>query len=324
MAHSGPLRLPGNPTPDGPRCGIQASLSRPLALAQAGRRHYNPCMDMISLETVGADVASEAYPAFSTIEGDPAQGLILLCDHAENRLPAEYGTLGLPPEAFARHIAYDPGARAVTAGLARRLGAPAVFTTFSRLLIDPNRGEDDPTLIMRLSDGDIVPGNHRVDETERARRLALYHAPYHAEVERTIERSLAVGTVPALVSIHSFTPVWRGRGRPWQIGILWDADPRLARPLVEALAADPDLVVGDNEPYSGALMRDTMYRHGTRRGLAHGLVELRQDLISDDAGADQWAERLAPILADINTMPDLHEIRHHGSRSGPVEAIEAT
>ena len=158
----------------------------------------------------------EIYPPFVTIDGDPACGMIFLCDHAENRLPARYGTLGLPAEEFERHIAYDPGARAVTRGLARRLGAPAVLTTFSRLLIDPNRGEDDPTLIMRLSDGAIVPGNHHVDAGERARRLALYHAPYHAEVERTIERSIAAGTVPLLVSIHSFTPVWRGaagRGR---------------------------------------------------------------------------------------------------------------
>ncbi len=276
-------------------------------------------MDMVS-EGGGAG-EEEIYPPFVTVEGDPACGMIFLCDHAENRLPARYGTLGLPVEEFERHIAYDPGAGAVTRGLARRLGAPAVLTTFSRLLIDPNRGEDDPTLIMRLSDGAIVPGNHHVDAGERARRLALYHAPYHAEVERTIERSIAAGTVPLLVSIHSFTPVWRGRGRPWQIGILWDADPRLARPLIEALAADPDLVVGDNEPYSGALIRDSMYRHGTRRGLAHGLIELRQDLISDTAGADQWVERLAPIMAELNTRPELHEIRYHGSRSGPVDPI---
>ncbi|MCB1486714.1 MAG: N-formylglutamate amidohydrolase [Bauldia sp.] len=278
-------------------------------------------MDMVSDGAVGAVGADEAFHPFVTIEGDPAQGIIFLCDHAENRLPPEYGTLGLPPGEFLRHIAYDPGARAVTIGLAERLGAPAVLTTFSRLLIDPNRGIDDPTLIMRISDGAIIPGNHHVDADERARRLARFHAPYHAEVDRVIERSLAAGSVPILISVHSFTPVWRGRGRPWQIGILWDADPRVAKPMVEALAADPDLVVGDNEPYSGALIRDSMYRHGTRRGLAHGLIELRQDLISDDAGAAAWVDRLAPVIRALNTDPDLHVIRHYGSRSGTVDPI---
>jgi len=121
--------------------------------------------------------------------------------------------------------------------------------------------------------------------------------------------------------VHSFTPVWRGRSRPWQIGILWDADPRLAVPMVEHLASDRSLLVGNNEPYSGALIRDTMYRHGTRRGLAHALIELRQDLISDDAGVAAWVDRLAPILTDLNVLPDIHEIRHHGSRTGPVEPL---
>lgn len=278
-------------------------------------------MDIVSAEAGGESAAEEHFVPFVTIEGNPAQGFIILCDHAESRLPAAYGTLGLPRQELERHIAYDPGARAVTMGLAERLGAPAVMSTFSRLLIDPNRSEDDPTLIMRLSDGAIVPGNHHVDAAERARRLARYHAPYHAEIERIIERSMAAGIVPVLVSVHSFTAVWRGRGRPWQIGILWDADPRLARPMVEKLAADPELVVGDNEPYSGALIRDTMYRHGTGRGLAHGLIELRQDLISDAAGAEAWVDRLAPILEALNGLPELHEIRHYGSRAGVADPI---
>jgi len=279
-------------------------------------------MDMVSAGA-GSEAAGdgEHFAPFVTIAGDPAHGLIFLCDHAGNRLPPEYRTLGLPSIEFERHIAYDPGAAAVTRRLAGRLGAPAVLSTFSRLLIDPNRGDDDPTLIMRLSDGAIIPGNHHVDAAERERRIARFHAPYHAEIERTIERSIEAGTIPALVSIHSFTPVWRGRGRPWQIGILWDADPRLARPLVEKLAADPDLVVGDNEPYSGALIRDSMYRHGTRRGLAHGLIELRQDLIGDAPGASAWVDRLAPVLDELNTLPELHEVRHYGSRAGPVDPI---
>jgi len=261
------------------------------------------------------------FPPFEIVPGDPARGFVLTCDHAENRLPEAYGTLGLGPEALARHIAFDPGARAVTLALAERLGAPAVLSRFSRLLIDPNRGRDDPTLIMRLSDRAVIPGNLAVDETERAERIARYYEPYDDAIARTVATSAATGVAPAILAIHSFTPVWRGRGRPWQVGILWDADPRLAVPLIEALRADGDLVVGDNEPYDGALAGDALYRHATRRGLPHALVELRQDLIADDAGVAAWAARLAAILVELDTVPELRAIRHFGSRTGPVDPI---
>ena len=255
----------------------------------------------------------DAFPPFTLIEGDPGCGLLLVCDHADNRLPPEYGGLGLPATEFARHIAYDPGAAAVTRMLASRLGAPAVLSTFSRLLIDANRGEDDPTLIMRLSDGAVVPGNAAADADERARRIARFHAPHHAAVDAALDRAIATGRVPAIVSVHSFTSIWRGSPRPWHAGVLWDKDPRLAVPLIEALRADPSLVVGDNEPYAGALLNDTMHRHGTVRGLAHALVEIRQDLIGDDAGAAAWAGRLAAIFVGLNRDPEVHVVRHYGS-----------
>lgn len=246
---------------------------------------------------------------FVAVDGDAAGGLLLLCDHASSRLPPEYGDLGLPEAEFFRHIAYDPGAAAVTLSLAGRLGVPAVLSTFSRLLIDPNRGEDDPTLIMRLSDGTVVPGNAAVDAAERARRIARFHAPYHAAVDMAVGRALAAGRPPIIVSIHSFTPVWRGRMRPWHAGILWDRDGRLAHPLIAALRTDAELIVGDNEPYSGALANDTMSRHATARGLAHALIELRQDLIADEAGVTAWCDRLAPVLARLNGVDSLHEIQ---------------
>jgi predicted N-formylglutamate amidohydrolase len=118
--------------------------------------------------------------------------------------------------------------------------------------------------------------------------------------------------------LHSFTPVWRGTPRPWHCGVLWDADPRLPGFLLERLRADPTLVVGDNEPYDGALAGDTMYRHATRRGLVHALLEVRQDLIADPEGVAAWTDRLAPILREAMRRPDFAEPRLHGSRTGVV------
>lgn len=247
----------------------------------------------------GPAETAEAFTAFDVIEGDPAAGLVLICDHARNALPREYGTLGLPPAELQRHIGYDIGAEAVTRGLARRLGVPAVLSRFSRLLIDPNRGEDDPTLIMRLSDGAVVPGNAHVDQAERERRLALFYRPYHDAIERVIAAASATGRDPAIVSIHSFTPAWKGVERPWHAGILWDRDGRLPKPLIAALQAEGDLVVGENEPYSGELEGDTLNRHGTRRGRAHALIEIRQDLIAADDGVAAWVDRLGRILPGL-------------------------
>lgn len=243
-------------------------------------------------------------------------GLLIICDHASNALPREYGSLGLGQEALERHIGYDIGAGALTRALAERLGAPALLSTFSRLLIDPNRGEDDPTLLMRLSDGVVVPGNARFDTAEKQNRLARYYRPYHDAINAAIDAGIAAGVAPAVFSVHSYTPVWRGWPRPWHAGILWDQDPRFAVPLIDGLREDPHLVVGDNEPYSGALKNDTLYRHGTKRGIAHALLEVRQDLISDEEGVAEWTDRLEPILKRILATPGLHEVRHFGSASG--------
>ncbi len=250
------------------------------------------------------------------VEGDRAKGLVLLADHARRELPQEYGDLGLPAAEFGRHIAYDIGVEAVTRELAALTGAPAVLAGFSRLLIDPNRGEDDPTLIRQLYDGTIVPGNYPLAEEERERRLENFYRPYHDAVAAMIASvAEAAGQAPLILSVHSFTPVMQGRIRPWHVGILWDKDGRAPRPLIEALAADGSLVVGDNEPYDGALRGDTMFKHATANGLAHALVEIRQDLIADGAGALAWAERLAPIVDAINRRPDIHEVRMFGSRT---------
>lgn len=263
-----------------------------------------------------------AFAPFEIVEGDHALGLVLIADHAMNRLPAAYGDLGLPASELARHIAYDIGVEAVTRRLAARLGAPAIMARFSRLLVDPNRGADDPTLIRQLYDGTIVPGNYPISPEERERRMARCYRPYHEAVSGLIARAAeASGKAPFIFSIHSFTPSMQGRARPWHCGVLWDSDDRAVRPLIERLAAQPGLVVGDNEPYDGALRGDTMFMHAIVPGYAHALLEIRQDLIADEAGAEEWAGRLAPIVEEINAMSDMHVARQYGSRTGPVEGV---
>jgi predicted N-formylglutamate amidohydrolase len=203
----------------------------------------------------------------------------------------------------------------VTRRLAGLLQCPAALTRFSRLLIDPNRGVNDPTLIMRISDGAIVPGNARISAEEADRRRRLYWQPYRDDVDAVLEKMLAVGPVPAVIAIHSFAAAWKGHKRPWHVGILWDLDDRLAKPTITALKADDKLVVGDNEPYEGALQGDTMYHQRTMRGLPHMLVEIRQDLIADACGEAAWAERLARLLRPILAEPGLHAVKHFGTRT---------
>lgn len=286
-------------TPDRMAAAEQGACPAPLATARAMRQ---------------SRFMAEFMPV-ERIDGPPDSGVLLICDHASNTLPPEYGSLGLGADAFARHIAYDIGAAGVTRRLAALLQAPAVLSTFSRLLIDPNRGADDPTLVMRLSDGALIPGNARIGMAEVERRRETYWRPYRDAVAGEIEAMLAADIVPAVVSIHSFTPVWKGAPRPWHVSLLWDLDARLARPLIDALGAERDLVVGDNEPYDGALEGDTMYDLGTKRGLPHVLIELRQDLIAEQRGQAAWADRLARVLKPILAEPDLHRIVMHETRT---------
>ena len=239
----------------------------------------------------------ERSPALPRTDSVP--GLVLICDHASNAVPDWVTPLGLPPEDMARHIAWDVGARGLTLGLAARLGAEAVLSTFSRLVIDPNRGEQDPTLVMKLYDGSIIEGNRGVDTGEVQRRIERLHRPYHLAIDEALDQVIAAGHSPVLVSMHSFTPQLRGRPiRPWHIGLLWDADDRLVVPLMKRLAGHSDLVVGDNEPYSGKLAGDCMWQHGTSRDIPHVLIEIRNDLIAEPAEQEAWAELLAPIIRD--------------------------
>ncbi len=269
--------------------------------------------------------ADEKTP-FEICNPQGSAAFLILCDHAANALPAGYGSLGLAPSEFERHIAYDIGAAGVARGLADHLGCQAVLARYSRLLIDLNRGEDDPTLIMKLSDGAIIEANRLVDPQHDAgefeRRLRDFYQPYHGAITGMIDKAQAAGENPVLISMHSFTPHWRGVARPWQVGILWDRDDRVATPLMAALARE-GMSVGDNEPYQGALMGDSMFRHGTVRGLPHVLIEIRQDLLSDEAGIAEWVARLGMILSEIATRPGMRQTRFFGSQvdaSLPISA----
>ncbi len=246
-----------------------------------------------------SDSASGQAESFEIIEGPAASRYIIVCDHASNAIPPEYGNLGLDPLQLKRHIAYDIGVEALTRALATELAAPAIMSCFSRLLIDPNRGDDDPTLVMKLSDGAVIPGNAKVDDAEIARRIARFSGPYHAAVGRVIDRSLAAGVKPILFSIHSFTPVFHDGPRPWHCSVLWEHDERFAGPLLAALRAEPDIVTGENEPYAGALKGDSMTRHGFDRGLPHAIVEVRQDLLDDSVDVSAWAQRFSRILTGL-------------------------
>ncbi|MBF9057773.1 N-formylglutamate amidohydrolase [Rhodobacterales bacterium HKCCSP123] len=220
---------------------------------------------------------------------------VVTCDHASNRVPPEVagGDLGLPPEDMARHIAYDVGAAGVARALAEALASPVILSDFSRLVIDPNRGEDDPTLLMKIYDGSIIPANRHADAAELERRLERYHRPYH----RGIERLIASRDAPVIVAVHSFTPQFLGRPpRPWHVGVLYAGDTRLAYPLLARLNAEPDLCVGDNQPYSGHLPGDALDRHGVQTGLPHVLVEVRNDLIEKSEDQRAWGLRLARML----------------------------
>jgi predicted N-formylglutamate amidohydrolase len=262
---------------------------------------------------------STVFAPFDLVEGDRKRGIVLVADHARRDLPEEYGSLGLPAAQLERHIAYDIGVETVTRELAAALDVPAVIANFSRLLIDPNRGEDDPTLIRQLYDGTVVPGNYPMAPEERERRLDGFYRPYHDAVGAMIASvAQASGKAPFIFSVHSFTPAMQGIARPWHVGILWDLDDRVARPLIDMLAQDRNLVVGDNEPYDGALRGDTMFKHAIVNGFPHALIEIRQDLIADQKGAIAWAERLAPIVDAIDRRPDIHDVKMFGSRTGPL------
>ena len=225
---------------------------------------------------------------------------VLVADHAGQAIPASLGDLGLAAGEIDRHIGWDIGIAGVLRELSPQLDAWAIEQTYSRLVIDCNRPLDSSSSIVSSSDGTVVPGNQNLSEDQRTARALEIFAPYHGRITQELDQRSVQSQAPVLIAMHSFTPVFAGETRPWHVGVLYHRDTRLAHALLAALKEEPDLVVGDNQPYSISDGSDfAVPVHGEQRGLLHVELEIRQDLIADAQGQAQWAQRLARILPTL-------------------------
>ena len=239
---------------------------------------------------------------------------LVICDHASNNIPLEYKNLGVSKKDLESHRAFDIGASEVASELSNLLSCSLVMANFSRLLIDPNRGKDDPTLIPKLSEGKIIKGNINIsmsdDDIERSKRIHRFYLPYHKQINRFIIKSLDNGRIPKILSIHSFTPIWKGKKREIDVGVLWDKDDRLSKIFLNSLK---NIKLGDNKPYSGRLKNDTLYKHATSRGIPHILIELRQDLLKKDKDKLQWANKIHNVLKENKNIIKSFSLKKYGS-----------
>jgi len=242
------------------------------------------------------DVSGQKSVLVSNARGQSP--FVIVCDHASNRIPAKYGDLGLSATQRLSHIAWDPGALAVSRALSETLDAPLVQSTVSRLIIDCNRDLDAPDLIWTLSEATRIAANENLDDDERQYRIDRVHRPYHASIETLLEARRHAGQETVLVCVHSFTPVYHGEARPWPIGLIHGADTRYTQALFDALAAEePGLNIGWNQPYAalnGVTL--TLEKHGDGRGLDATMIEIRNDEILEPAGVALWSSRLARCL----------------------------
>jgi len=244
-------------------------------------------------------LAADEPAAFEVIEDRLRSPFLITCDHAGKRLPRALGTLGLPASELDRHIAWDLGAAQVTRLLARELGAFAILQTYSRLVIDCNRPLDAPSSIAKLSENTSIPGNQELSPALSAERARAIFHPYHARILSEFARRAHAAQPSVLIAMHSFTPTFMGVSRPWHTGMLYNRDVRLGRKLSELLRREPELVVGDNEPYAVSDLSDYgVVVYGERRGIPHVEIEIRQDLLGDESGQEAWARRFARLLPE--------------------------
>jgi predicted N-formylglutamate amidohydrolase len=239
-------------------------------------------------------------PPYSIFNAEGSARVLLVCDHAGRAFPAQMNRLGLADWVLEQHVAWDIGSGDVARHLAKRLDAPLVHTNYSRLVIDANRSPDDPTLCAPLSGGIAIPGNIDLSVEQRRARRAAFFDPYHAAIAAQLDTMHTRNGVPALIAVHSCTPVFDQIIRPWHVGVLWDKDPRIAAPLLRRLNGLVGVCVGDNEPYSGRDPHDyTIDHHGEANRIPHVAIEIRQDLIDTPDGARRWADLLADALQGI-------------------------
>lgn len=251
-------------------------------------------------------------PPFEHFNAEGTAPVLLICDHANNAIPRAMDGLGLGEEELGHHIAYDIGAAEIARRLAGKLNAAAFLAGYSRLLIDANRQPGDPSSIAGISDGITVPGNRNLSEADQVARTENFFWPYHHAIADGVAHLWRTGTAPALFSVHTFTPSMNGEDRYWHISVLWNRDPRMAEPLIHELRRrEPDLHVGDNQPYSGKEVAYSLDLHAGAAGLPHAAVEIRQDLAETKEGAERWAELLSGSLAEILAIPDLHRVEHY-------------
>jgi len=238
-------------------------------------------------------------PPFRVINPLAETPVLLICDHASCRFPKSLGDLGLDPFARRCHLALDIGAGQLTERLAESLGITAVLARYSRLVVDCNRQLLDPSAFLEFGDGVIVPGNRNLRAADKAFRSDAIYWPYHRAIDEQLQRLKVVGPPPAFVSVHSFTPVLNGVSRQWQVGVLWDTDTRLSDLFLDDFRA-AGYEVGDNEPYSGKAPQDfTIDHHAQDPGLPHVGIEIRQDLIDDEAGVSAIAAVMHRIVESI-------------------------
>lgn len=226
--------------------------------------------------------------------------MVILCDHASNRIPHCLNNLGVDEEILNHHVAWDIGIANLARGLSRAFDAPTILANYSRLVIDLNRHLDDKTSIPEQSDGVVIPGNRGLTPLQVEQRIETFFYPYHAAASSVLDRVVRRHEIPLVVSLHSFTPVIGGISRPWNVGVLWHHDDRVAFPLIKRLRAIPGLCVGDNEPYHAKEpVGYSMEMHAERHGFPHALLEIRQNEISSAVGQEQWAGLLYTVLTDI-------------------------
>lgn len=230
---------------------------------------------------------------------DGRSPFVVICDHAGRLLPRALGTLGLSESDLSRHIAWDIGAGEVARRLGTALDACVVTQRYSRLVIDCNRPLTAFDSIATVSEKTIIPGNQNLGPGDAEARVAEIFRPYHETIRGVLDQRAAAGRATVLVTMHSFTPSFLDLARPWHVGVLYHQDVRVAEPLLRALRRSGDLVVGDNQPYAASASFDyAIIQHGERRAIPYVELEVRQDLISDEAGQTAWALRLAPLLQE--------------------------